>query len=48
VALAVHPPGQNQHQAEAMVAAAHGVCPYSNATRGNITITITITTTTTV
>ena len=28
--------------AEALVAKAHAVCPYSNATRGNIEVTITI------
>ena len=29
-------------QAEALVAAAHKVCPYSNATRGNIDVTLTV------
>ena len=29
-----------REQAEALVAAAHQVCPYSNATRGNIPVTI--------
>ena len=29
-------------QAEALVAAAHQVCPYSNATRGNIDVTLNI------
>ena len=28
--------------AEALVAKAHAVCPYSNATRGNIEVTITV------
>ena len=28
--------------AEALVQQAHAVCPYSNATRGNIEVTITI------
>ena len=28
--------------AEALVAAAHEVCPYSNATRGNVPVTITV------
>ena len=28
--------------AEALVAAAHKVCPYSNATRGNIDVTLTV------
>ena len=28
--------------AEAVVAKAHQVCPYSNATRGNIEVTLTV------
>jgi organic hydroperoxide reductase OsmC/OhrA len=28
-------------QAVAIVAAAHAVCPYSNATRGNVDVTLT-------
>ena len=28
--------------AEALVAKAHQVCPYSNATRGNIEVTLTV------
>jgi hypothetical protein len=28
-------------EAKRLVAAAHGVCPYSNATRGNIDVTLT-------
>jgi organic hydroperoxide reductase OsmC/OhrA len=28
-------------KAKALVAAAHQVCPYSNATRGNIEVTLT-------
>ncbi|WP_404475390.1 organic hydroperoxide resistance protein [Microbacterium aerolatum] len=35
--------GATQHQAEALVAAAHEVCPYSVATRGNIPVTLTTT-----
>ena len=31
-------PGLPQADAEALVAEAHTVCPYSNATRGNITV----------
>ena len=31
-------PGLAQADAEALVAAAHEVCPYSNATRGNIAV----------
>ena len=43
VALAVSLPGQNPGQAEAMVTAAHVVCPYSAAIRGNVDVTTTIT-----
>jgi organic hydroperoxide reductase OsmC/OhrA len=28
--------------AQELVEAAHGVCPYSNATRGNIEVTLTV------
>lgn len=42
VALAVSTPGMDQAAAEAVVAAAHQVCPYSNATRGNIDVAITV------
>lgn len=35
-------PGVERAQAEALVAAAHKVCPYSNATRGNIDVTLNI------
>ncbi|GGI71421.1 peroxiredoxin OhrA [Polymorphobacter multimanifer] len=34
----VHLPGLPQAEAEALVAKAHAVCPYSNATRGNIDV----------
>lgn len=34
--IAVHLPGMDKAQAEALAAAAHQVCPYSKATRGNI------------
>ena len=33
-------PGLDRDTAEKLVAAAHQVCPYSNATRGNIEVTI--------
>jgi osmotically inducible protein OsmC len=33
-------PGLDQAAAEALVAAAHRTCPYSNATRGNITVNL--------
>lgn len=34
-------PGLSQQDAEALVAEAHTVCPYSNATRGNIDVSFT-------
>ena len=37
-ALAVSLPGMDKAQAEKLVQAAHQVCPYSNATRGNIEV----------
>ncbi len=41
VALTIHLPGMDQAAAEALVQKAHIVCPYSNATRGNIDVTLT-------
>ena len=41
-ALTVTVPGMERAEAEALVAAAHQVCPYSNATRGNIDVTLTV------
>jgi Ohr subfamily peroxiredoxin len=38
VELTVHAPGLDRDRAEALVAAAHQVCPYSHATRGNIDV----------
>lgn len=40
VALHVELSGVDQATAEALVEAAHQVCPYSNATRGNIEVTL--------
>ncbi len=40
--LTVHLPGMDRAQAQALVDAAHQVCPYSNATRGNIDVTLTL------
>ena len=37
-ALAVSLPGMDRAEAEKLVQAAHQVCPYSNATRGNIEV----------
>jgi lipoyl-dependent peroxiredoxin len=34
-------PGHSQADAEALVAEAHEVCPYSNATRGNVEVKLT-------
>ncbi len=42
VALRISLPGLDRATAERLVAAAHIVCPYSNATRGNIDVTLTI------
>ena len=42
VELKISLPGMERAAAEALVAAAHIVCPYSNATRGNIDVTLTI------
>lgn len=41
VALDAYVPGHTQADAEALVATAHQVCPYSNATRGNVEVKIT-------
>ena len=42
VAMKISLPGMERAAAEALVAAAHKVCPYSNATRGNIDVTLTV------
>lgn len=44
VALEVTLAGVDQALAEEVVAEAHRVCPYSNATRGNIDVSLSITT----
>lgn len=38
IELKVHLPGLPEEQAEALVQKAHEVCPYSNATRGNVLV----------
>lgn len=38
IELAVELPGLDRADAEALVARAHEVCPYSNATRGNVDV----------
>ncbi|MEV8438845.1 organic hydroperoxide resistance protein [Actinosynnema sp. NPDC051121] len=43
VQLAAHVPGVEQDVAERLAAAAHQICPYSNATRGNIEVALTTT-----
>jgi lipoyl-dependent peroxiredoxin len=40
--LRVSLPGLPRHEAEALVEKAHVVCPYSNATRGNIDVRLTV------
>ena len=40
--LAVSLPGLERADAEALVAKAHQVCPYSNATRGNVDVRLTV------
>ncbi|WP_405988617.1 organic hydroperoxide resistance protein [Streptomyces sp. NBC_00986] len=40
VSLTAHLPGLEQSTAEQLVKATHEVCPYSNATRGNIEVTL--------
>ncbi len=42
VELRISIPGMDRAQAEALVAQAHQVCPYSNATRNNIDVTLTV------
>jgi len=41
VELRVSLPGMDDEQAEQLIERAHQVCPYSNATRGNIDVTLT-------
>jgi osmotically inducible protein OsmC len=43
VELEAELPDVDRSVAEALVAKAHEVCPYSNATRGNIDVTLTVT-----
>jgi lipoyl-dependent peroxiredoxin len=44
VVLQAHISGLNQEDAEALVAKAHQVCPYSNAVRGNIEVQLSVST----
>jgi lipoyl-dependent peroxiredoxin len=41
VALSAHLPGIEKSAADELIAKAHQVCPYSNATRGNVEVTLT-------
>lgn len=42
VAMTITIPGMERAAAQKLVDAAHQVCPYSNATRGNIDVTLTL------
>lgn len=42
VELRINVPGLDKKLVEELVAKAHAVCPYSNATRGNIDVTLTV------
>ena len=42
VRMTIHLPGMDKAQAQQLVDTAHQVCPYSNATRGNIPVTLTL------
>ena len=42
VALNISIPGMDRAEAETLVEAAHKVCPYSNATRGNIEVALNV------
>jgi Ohr subfamily peroxiredoxin len=42
VQMAINIPGMDKAAAQALVDKAHAVCPYSNATRGNIEVTLTV------
>jgi Ohr subfamily peroxiredoxin len=42
VELQISIPGMDHAAAQALVEKAHGVCPYSNATRGNIEVKLTV------
>ncbi|HMO48490.1 MAG TPA: organic hydroperoxide resistance protein [Rubrivivax sp.] len=42
VAMVVTVPGMDKAAAEALVKAAHEVCPYSNATRGNVDVALSV------
>jgi hypothetical protein len=42
IVLEISLPGIDRAEAEALVAKAHGVCPYSNATRNNVGVKLSV------
>ncbi|MNY26947.1 Organic hydroperoxide resistance protein OhrB [compost metagenome] len=42
VELRISLPGMDREQAQTLIERAHIVCPYSNATRGNVDVTLTL------
>jgi Ohr subfamily peroxiredoxin len=44
VDMLVHLPGMDRAQAEQLIHDTHEVCPYSNATRGNVDVKLTVST----
>lgn len=42
VRMTVHLPGMDRAAAQKLIDAAHQVCPYSNATRGNVDVALTL------
>ncbi|MFD1714999.1 organic hydroperoxide resistance protein [Amnibacterium flavum] len=42
VELDVYVPNVSKDEAEKLAEAAHAICPYSNATRGNVEVTLTV------
>ena len=42
VAMTISVPGMDKAAAQKLVATAHEVCPYSNATRGNLDVALTV------
>jgi lipoyl-dependent peroxiredoxin len=42
VRMAISVPGMDKAKVQEIVTAAHQLCPYSNATRGNIDVTLTV------
>ncbi|MEV6597976.1 organic hydroperoxide resistance protein [Actinoplanes sp. NPDC051346] len=42
IAIEAELPGLDEATAQQLLAAAHQVCPYSNATRGNVDVTLTL------